>query len=364
MSHDRLAYLGDLTVTTARSITFDLTLLYASDDLLAYQDWRGFTQRTGNVGAMILAVLDGKPPQKPLSVEEAAKLLPQPPPCRQWTVKLVILEPRDEKGGSEKLLLLPDGRFIIWEPEGEVGTRLRAETERAPALTALVEAALAASAKRQFPNQHPMTMNDIDVRWFELDAPEPTQDDDPRLFLVAERRRKAKIGVPQTCDCGETIWSHTDLGAVAAALYGQIATSLPICGQCARAPRKAIMRQARKTLTQSVQYGLLLQEAETAEGDDDVTLVGRVGTVARMRSMNETEIEFAYIDLAVDQETYLAVAFAAEPKTALMRFNGGDKVRVSGRFAPRAISYRPSFRGLVRVTSAALVERGGETDRW
>jgi hypothetical protein len=69
-----LDYLGDLTVTVLdrddRPPKIDLRLLYASEAFRASECWPTYTQDNAIVGGLVLVALDGKPPEKPLRIDE------------------------------------------------------------------------------------------------------------------------------------------------------------------------------------------------------------------------------------------------------------------------------------------------------
>jgi hypothetical protein len=149
---DSLDYLGNLTVTVMdrddRPPKIDLALLYASEAFVADEYWPTYTQDNAIVGGFVLLALDGKPPERPLRIDE----LPagRGGSRRQWTARLAIF------GRNEQIfaivVVLPDGRMITWDRDVEPEeARFRAETERAHAFRALIEAkGFATSAHTQW----------------------------------------------------------------------------------------------------------------------------------------------------------------------------------------------------------------------
>jgi hypothetical protein len=145
-----LDYLGDLTVTVMdRHLTvtvmdrddrppkIDLTLLDASEAFLASECWPSYVQDNAIVGGLVLVALDGKPPEKPLRIDE----LPSGRAVRgrQSTARLAVF------GRNEQIfataMVLPDGRMITWDRDVEPeDARFRAETEHAHTFRALIEA--------------------------------------------------------------------------------------------------------------------------------------------------------------------------------------------------------------------------------
>ena len=134
-----LVYLGDLKLRAqGRCVGTDLALLYASEDFLAYDRWPVLAKKEAENCAPVLAILCDTPLDAPISLP---RWLPGTE-VRDLAVRLAIFvdagAPR-----SETLLVMPNGRLIIWELDDQNGLMIRVETARALAMAELIARAAA-----------------------------------------------------------------------------------------------------------------------------------------------------------------------------------------------------------------------------
>src|SRR6516162_5843812 len=86
-----LFYLGDLRVRAhGLCLSLDLKLVYVQELFLSFAEGSFYAKMAAENGARILAMVDGAPLAKPISVVKARKLVVLDGPPREWAVRLAI----------------------------------------------------------------------------------------------------------------------------------------------------------------------------------------------------------------------------------------------------------------------------------